>query len=316
MKMIDYTIFYKTEMPIDGDWTDENWDLFISGYSPTERVRVPFDKAIAKEKHWLIFPEYNFREQEYPNRHSFYSETRNEAEYIAEYFKYVEFVIDLSIIRICIDITGFIRPYLLFIIKWLKENGVNKFDIIYSEPIKYSKREETLFSDETVIEVRQVAGYEGAHIPDTSHDVLIIGVGYEDHLIAHAAENKANAKKIQLFGFPSLRADMYQENVIKAQKAEEAVGGETINYFAPSNDPFVTANVLKGIVEDLVSRDCLSNLYLCPVATKPQLLGFVLYYLMECQEKPASIILPLSGAYSKGTSSGILRIWKYTIEIL
>lgn len=39
------------------------------------------------------------------------------------------------------------------------------------------------------------------------------------------------------------------------------------------------------------------------------------YYLTECQEIPASIILPFSSSYSKGTSSGILRIWKYTIEI-
>jgi hypothetical protein len=313
--ILDYTIFYKTEMPIESDWSDENWDLFISAYSPTERVRVTFDKANAEKKHWLIFPEYDYKKSEYPDGNLFYSETINEAEYIAEYWEFVKSVMEISGIRICIDITGFIRPYLIFLIKWLKETGINKFDVIYSEPIQYSKREETLFSDEIVTEVRQVAGFEGAHITDTSNDVLIIGVGYEDHLISHAAENKANARKIQIFGFPSLRADMYQENVLKAQKAEEAVGGETKNYFAPANDPFVTANVLKGIVDDLVSHDCLTNLYLCPVATKPQLLGFALYYLTECQEIPASIILPFSSSYSKDTSSGILRIWKYTIEI-
>lgn len=312
--MIDYTILYKTELPLGETWSF-NWDLFVSAFSPTERVKVPFEKANANHKKWLIFPEYNFNRTEYPEGPCFFTESRNEAEYITEFWE----TLDLSSIEdksICIDITGFIRPYLMFIIKLFKEYGIKKFDAIYSEPIQYTKREDTLFTDESVINVRQVNGFEGIHITDTSKDILIIGAGYEEHLIAHAAENKDNAKKIQLFGFPSLKADMYQENVIKAQRAEESVGGDVSNYFAPSNDPFVTANVLQGIINEHIDRELLTNVYLCPVATKPQLLGFVLYYLTECINLPASIILPFSKSYSKESSIGILRIWKYTIEFL
>ena len=90
-------------------------------------------------------------------------------------------------------------------------------------------------------EVRQVVGYEGQHVTDTSRDVLIIGAGYDDKLIAEVAEHKDQARKIQLFGLPSLRADMYQENVLRAHLAESAVGtpihDEASNFFAPANDP-------------------------------------------------------------------------------
>jgi hypothetical protein len=56
--------------------------------------------------------------------------------------------------------------------------GVRRFDALYSEPIRYAAGAKTAFSDEAVTEVRQVVGYEGAHITDTSRDVLIIGAGY------------------------------------------------------------------------------------------------------------------------------------------
>jgi hypothetical protein len=313
--LIDYTIFYKKKLPVNGNWDFEDWDIFVSAYSPTERVKLTFQKAPAKIKHWLIFSEYNYTEEELPDGLIFCPDIRNEADFIKEYWEWAEKQIDIKGKKLCVDITGFIRPYLIFLIKWLKENDIKHFDLIYSEPRLYSKREETLFSSWPVVEVRQVAGFEGSHITNTSDDVLVIGVGYEEHLISHVAENKANAKKIQLFGFPSLSADMYQENVLKAQKAEEAVGVDSKYYFAPANDPFVTANVLKEIIDDLKSRNSLTNLYLCPVATKPQLIGFTIYYLMECENIPSSILLPFSDSYSKETASGILRIWKYTIEL-
>lgn len=123
-----------------------------------------------------------------------------------------------------IDITGFIRPYLIFLVRWLAEQGVRRFDALYSEPVIYSKREQTRFSDETVVEVRQIAGFEGTHNPDTSNDYLIIRAGYDHPLIAAVAENKELSRKIQIFGLPSLRADIYQENVLRAYRAEEAVG--------------------------------------------------------------------------------------------
>lgn len=313
--MIDYSIFYKTTLPINDEWQQDSWDLFLSAYTPAERVLFSFGKATADKKHWLIFPEYNFKHSEIPKEDKFICALENEAEYISEYWNWVNNSIDIDKIKICVDITGFIRPYLIFLIKWFKQIGITKFDVIYSEPAIYMKRENTSFSDTAIKEVRQVDGYEGTHITDTSKDVLIIGVGYEEHLISYAAENKANARKIQLFGFPSLSADMYQENVLMAQRAEEEVGAESDCYFAPANDPFITANVLAGIVDGLYSRRQLTNLYLCPISTKPQALGFALFHLNSCETLPISIIYPYSESYTKETSTGILKIWKYTVEL-
>ena len=317
--MIDYTIFYKKKYKPNESWYDDNqWDIFISAYNSSERVQKIFEDANASVKHWLIFPDYKYAKSEYPSSGiCFSSKSNHEATFIQEYFENSK--IDFTGLKIGIDITGFMRTYLMFLIKYLWLNNVNKFDAIYTDPNHYVKKEETKFSDEIVLEVRQIAGFEGDHITDVSNDVLIIGSGYDHQLIAQVAENKAKSKKIQIFGLPSLQADMYQENVLRASLAAESIGSnfwlERNNFFAPANDPFVTASVIQEIVNKLNCRKQITNLYLSPLATKPQVLGFVLYYLSEQINKPASIIFPISRHYTRETSKGISKIWKYSVEL-
>jgi hypothetical protein len=211
------------------------------------------------------------------------------------------------------------RPHLLVMLKYLTLNGVKRFDAIYSEPLRYAKKEKTRFSDEVVVEVRQVSGYEGNHSPDTSKDLLVIGAGYDHVLIAHAAEYKESARKIQLLGLPSLRADMYQENVLRAYRAAEQLGSNAADdsdtYFAPANDPFGTANALAEILARASKNQPLTNLYLCPVATKVQVLGFGLYYLTEWVGRNGSIIFPFCRTYARETSVGLSRVWWYQVEL-
>jgi hypothetical protein len=315
--MIDYTVLYKDELPLTGDWpADSRWDIFISAYTAAERVRIVFNKASAHSKHWLVFPEYEFQPSEYPHG-AFSTTTRDEAEYIKQFWDTT--IGNATGKRLGIDITGFIRPYLVFLLRWLAERGIRRFDALYTEPVIYSKREQTRFSDEIVLEVRQIAGFEGTHNPDTSNDYLIIGAGYDHALIAQVAENKAFSKKIQIFGLPSLRADMYQENVLQAYRAEEAVGrntaDESSSYFAPANDPFVTASALREIVTQISSRKPITNLYLSPLATKPQVLGFAVYFLTERKNSATSLIFPFCQTYNQETSTGVSRIWRYTVEL-
>jgi hypothetical protein len=316
--MIDYTIFYKCELPVKGPWPAGNeWDVLLTAYTDAERVRMLFERVPASEKYWLVFPEYAYTAADSLPTGVFLHPSRNEAEYIQAFWERLP--PDISDKRICIDTTGFIRPYLLFLLRWFVEHGVRRFDAFYTEPIRYAAGAKTSFSDEAVTEVRQVVGYEGQHIPDTSCDVLIIGAGYDDKLIAEVAEHKDQARKIQLFGLPSLRADMYQENVLRAHRAESAVGtpihDDTNNFFAPANDPFVTASVLQEIVAGLRERGRITNLYLSPLATKAQLLGFALYYLTECRNEPVSVLFPFCAAYDRETTKGLTRIWKYTLEL-
>lgn len=318
MANVDYTIYYRTSLAPGVDWKeDANWDIFLSAYNSSERVNRTFSKVTSVEKHWLIQPEYQYQPGEYPNVGRIYApRSLNEAEFIQEYMSACD--VAFNRITVGVDITGFMRPSLMFLLRAFMSAGLERFDAIYSEPLRYEKKENTKFSDEQVFEVRQVAGYEGNHAADVSNDVLIIGSGYDHELIAHVAEHKENAKKVQLLGLPSLRADMYQENVLRASRARNAIGGEreTIrNYFAPANDPFVTAAVLQEVVAELGQRRQITNLYLSPLATKPQALGFAIYYLTECLDKEASIVFPFCRTYSRETSKGISRIWKYTVEL-
>lgn len=317
--MLDYSICYKKPWNADSAWPDVEWDVFLSAFNSSDRVQKSFQNARATQKHWFISPEYGYHHSELPlNGQCFIVEGNTEAEVVGSYFS--QAAIDLCHARFCIDITGFMRPHLLVLLKYLSMNGVKQFDAIYSEPLRYAEKEKTKFSDETVVEVRQIAGFEGNHVPDTSNDVLIIGSGYDHVLIAHAAESKENARKIQLLGLPSLRADMYQENVLRAQRASEQLGSSGADnvdtFFAPANDPFVAANALSDIVKREEKRQRITNLYLCPLATKVQVLGFGIYYLTEWQGRGASIIFPFCKSYTRETSIGLSRHWLYHVEFL
>lgn len=315
--MIDYTIMYKSEFGGDSSALAETeWDVFISSYTLAERIGVVFETARAANKHWLVFPEYGFTADEYPSS-AYVCESRDEAEAITGFWD--DRIGDLGDSNLGIDITGFVRPYLIFLVRWLAEKGVTRFDAVYSEPIAYKKREETRFSDGTVLDVRQVAGFEGVHSKDESNDYLVMGAGYDHQLIAQVSENKKSAKKMQLFGMPSLRADMYQENVLRAYLAMDAVGRHTTDedcsFFAPANDPFVTASILREIVDSVHKQSPITNLYLSPLSTKAQTLGFALYFITERLNTPTSLIFPFCASYDKETSTGISRIWRYTVEL-
>ncbi len=193
--MIDYTIFYKCELPVREQWPAENqWDVLLTAYTDAERVRMLFERVPATEKFWLVFPEYEYAPTAVPTG-AFHHSSHNEAEYIQAFWDRLPG--DVVRKRICVDTTGFIRPYLLFLLRWFVERGVRCFDALYTEPIRYSAGAKTAFSDEAVTEVRQVVGYEGQHVTDTARDVLIIGAGYDDKLIAEVAEHKDQARKIQ-----------------------------------------------------------------------------------------------------------------------
>jgi|ERR1041385_657687 hypothetical protein len=317
--MPDYSICYKQAWGAETTWPNLDWDIFLSAFNSSDRVQRVFEKAIATEKHWFISPEYGYIKEELPaNGRCFIPHGVSEAEVVSSYFSLAAF--DVRNVRLCIDITGFMRPHLLVILKYLSLRGVTSFDAVYSEPLQYAEKEKTRFSDEAVTEVRQIEGFEGNHSPDTSNDVLIVGAGYDHALIAHAAESKENARKIQLLGLPSLRADMYQENVLRAQRASEQFGSggtdSVDTFFAPANDPFESANALAEIVAEQNRLSAVTNLYLCPVSTKVQTLGFGLYYLTEWQGKGASIIFPFCKTYTRETSIGLSRTWWYRVEFL
>ena len=311
--MIDYTILYRTQMARSDPWS-ERWDLFISSFNSSERVKVVFDKAQATEKKWLIHEEYDFDASEAP-ANAIGPGNCDEARFMHAVFN------NLGARRrasVCVDITGMLRPHIMVLLLMMFDMGVRKFDVLYSEPSQYLHQEQTKFSIAPVISVRPVLGFEGNHTTGTDRDLLVLGCGYEECFIGQVSEHKRGAKKLLLYSLPSLMPDMYQESYLSSRRAVEA-GGEvpqSQQRFAPANNPFATASVLQAAVNDEAQRAQTSNLYLSPLATKPRALAFALYYLTELRGTPSSIILPFASGYPRSTSTGVGRIWKYTVEYL
>lgn len=313
----DYNIFYKKKYASTEKLSEKKWDLFISAFNDSERVSEVYKAVNSSVKHWLIMPDYAYIDSEMPKEYYYKCNQCSESEYVINYFEKHKDLLLKS--NICIDITGFMRPHLIFMFRYFKEKNISKIDVLYSDPITYKNRGETKFTIDKVYDVRQVQGCEGSHVPNVENDLLIIGSGYDEKLIASVSETKAKAKKIQVFGFPSLQPDMYQENILRAYKAEDALGGDFLekgrNYYAPANDPFVTAGVLSDIVYKENRRNPLTNIYLSPLATKAQVLGFVLYYIWECLNSPVSILFPFCQTYTRETSEGLSKIWLYSVEL-
>lgn len=293
-----------------------SWDIFLSAYNSSERVKKAFEEIVAPKKYWVVLPEYGYEEDEYPEHTDVIPFLEgNEADIILKLIKEHIGVDVLLKKTLCIDITGFMRPHILFLVQYLHSIGVTSFDMVYTEPAQYGRKEDTKFSRD-VHAVRQVAGFEGAHIDEIANDILIVGVGYDDELISRVVNEKDGAKLFQLRSLPSLSADMYQESILRLDKTPLADNPDMEDrvFFAPANDPFVVATELSDKLQQLRARKLVDNIYLSPLATKPQTLGFALFYLTELQNQPASIIFPFSTSYSKETSAGVGRTWCYEIR--
>lgn len=319
----DYSIFHREDVDVSAIASlPHNWDIFLSAHSTSDRVTILESRVSAAKKLQLFQSEYGLKPPVDLGERLFSSSAKTEADYIREAFDWLssKHGFDPMQSKLCVDITGLSRPNILYMLMYLSHLGVKQFDALYAEPVRYTDKEETTFSRGDVEEVRQVNGFEGTTTRARS-EVLIIGTGYDHTLISEVADDKDAAEKILLFGFPPLRADMYQENVLRAFRSVDSIRSADQSAFppikrlyAPANDPFITASVLSGWVEreKLFSQ---SNLYLSPLGTKVQVLGFGLFYLAECRNKDVSIIYPFSAGYNPETSEGVSRVQLFTVEL-
>ncbi|MDR0864910.1 MAG: hypothetical protein LBO74_08265 [Candidatus Symbiothrix sp.] len=319
MTDIDFTYFYKQKYSNVAEIEHCNYEILISTFNHTDRVCKIFEAINANEKYLIVLPEYE------DDLFTHFINASNVNIPYEGYIQLSEFLDTLQInenTKLCIDLTGFIIPHILFMIRYLqKKKKVNHIDIFYTEPQKYTDEENTHFSD-FFHEVSLISGYAPTANPNMDNDLLIIASGYDDSRITDVASKRKNANKIQLFGFPPMQADMFQENMLKAYKAEGAVGGDgfknlELNLYAPANDPFVAAQIIKKYIDREQRNKLFSNIYLAPVSTKPHALGMALYCLWENpkEDKPISIIYPVCKRYYGDTSEGVAKIWKYSIEL-
>ncbi len=313
MMKMDYSYFKKTRYRSIEDLRGLEYDCLISTYVESERVKAPSQYISSKEK-WWVLEDDNASGDFIGSARTFRITDESDGGIAKE-------LIEKCYNRLCVDITGFVIPQLLILLRFLQIKGIRSFDVIYTEPNQYKEGEETQFT-ETPICVKQILGYSGMHISDMSNDLLVVAAGYDHSRIIEVATEKKSAKKVLLFGFPPCSPGMFQENILRAFQAEPAVGMDCfrnmdLNIFAAANDPFSTAQALKSYVEKVLrSKEPFTNLYLSPLSSKPQALGMALFYIWEDGwKKEWSIIYPFCTKYIHDTTSGISRIWRYEIML-
>ena len=314
---MNYSIFYRrciAESRISKELPE--FDVFVSAFNPTERILSVSAAVRAKRKVWLIHPEYHLDPLALPNDHPRVQPLK--CDEVTQVEALLAQLGDLSGLTLCIDITGFMRHVLIFLIAKLERIGVVAIEALYSEPVSYMKDENTEFSTRSSGVVRPVRGMGGS-IDSRARDALVLGVGYDHKLISEVAASKDNATIYPLFAFPSLSPEMYQQSAIRSQHCGEvALEGSwvTNRRFAPANDPFATAGVLHEIVRSIDSRKAECNIYLSPLSTKAQALGFALYWIFEGRQRGRiAILLPECVSYSQETSIGLKRLWSFTVEL-
>lgn len=307
---MDFTKFYKSSFNPSDNFKCPHYDLFVSAFDGCDRTLIPFQKVSAKEKLWMLFPQYIY-DKAVPQESVYKSAGRSETEYFMEFKqKYDKDYLCNS--SICLDSTGFLRPHLIYLIAYFNFIGVKRFDVLYTEPQIYSKADDTKFSN-NVETVRMVEGCTSISVnTDNTNDVLIVCSGYDEQLFTAVASDKAYCRhKYHIIGFPSLQPDMYQESMLRFYNIRESIGTSS-RRFAPAFDPFVTAQTIEEILKEIQNP---TNIYLSPLSTKPQTIGMALYYLYSKSEKSVNILFPFSMEYTSGHTIGVKRTWRYTVEL-
>ncbi|ENU86598.1 hypothetical protein PTT44_07395 [Acinetobacter sp. Gutcm_16] len=317
--MIDYSIFYTR--PIEYTKISENlpnFDIFISAFNDSERVKTLFESITSTKKFWLVHPEYHFSNEEIPSAEVNEVIIPSDITDISQVNELLSRIGDLSDKNICIDITGFMRHVLIFLVASLKYNGVDKFTAIYSEPKFYSDGDNTNFSTTTSSIVKSISGISATSNSEFK-DHLIINIGYDHKMLSQIASYKDGATYHPVFSFPSLSADMYQQSSMRAALSGSITQNSdwiTKRKFSPANNPFATAQVISDLVKELdLNFNGKNNIYLAPLSTKAQTLGFAIYWVLEGRDRGITILLPECLSYSRETSQGLKRLWSYEVEL-
>ena len=119
MAIIDFTYFYKQKYSNVEEIENCNYDILISTFNETDRVVKICEAIKAKEKYWIILPDYE------DNLFS-----QNGIKVSVPYAGYNELSLFIDSLpfnidtKLCIDITGFLIPHMLFIIRYLQKKRI------------------------------------------------------------------------------------------------------------------------------------------------------------------------------------------------
>lgn len=294
MKITRYHLMYKRKYSNINDLPDKTYDSLICSFSGNERSSL-LCKVLKAETKTSI------------------NECKNKCKDRKCDFKTQQSLQDVipkeTNKSIALDISSFPSRELLKIMMIFHDRGIKNYDMFYVEPSRYINSEDTAFYPSS--NMLSVEGY-AAGTPDNGNALVIINPGYNPTIFKDFIEPYKHKK--YLLTFPPTSLDMFQENYYNLARTDILEDNDP--FHAPSYDPFITAFELRKIIEEY--RNKCATFSLLPLATKPQLVGFGIYYIEEIMnneqlEDKVFIYLPELPEEIGKTSIGIKNIWHYKI---
>src|SRR5438552_2262478 len=122
--MYDYSVFYRRSVQVNRIAHElQQFDVLISAFNSSERVIRVFNEVRASKRVWLVHPEYDYKPLERPLPSMCACPAGvDEVDQIDSLLAQTG---NLSGKDVCIDVTGFMRHVLAFLIAKLGRLGVN-----------------------------------------------------------------------------------------------------------------------------------------------------------------------------------------------
>ena len=205
--------------------------------------------------------------------------------------------------ELVIDFSVMPRPDLWLLLRWIVDAKLwDRTVFVYSEPEDYSSVKSIPLSC-GLQEIQTLVGEAG--VADCSRPLhLVMQLGYEGDQALAVYEETQPARVTLLIPHPPFRSEW----IGRTQKFNShllGLVGEDACLLVDAIDPEVTANVVKEIVAE---RRFGESTIVCPLGTKPQLLG-LFSAAVSLSEEPALLIPKPLRAASVARAKGVGQSW-------
>lgn len=214
---------------------------------------------------------------------------------VKKFIKYItENEIDFTNKKILIDISVIPKPYYFLLIKVFKDlYDVNELFIIYTEPKGYKKMSDGKYIlTEGLDIVKSIPGYSGSNIMNKNALIMLLGFEGNRSLEVYLAVEPDITYAIN--GFPSHNPIWHKisfESNIRFLKESNSFQRLA---FSPTIDPFATYDKIKELVSEIKTKSPEFNIVICPLGTKIQSLGVLLFAV---KNRDVKVIYPFPSIY-------------------
>lgn len=213
--------------------------------------------------------------------------------------------------NIGIDISCLTKPYIYFLIRFMKERiKITDLKIFYTEPQSYLFSKglfNTFKSNSGSLTTLEIPGYSGQEIRNSKR-ILIVLLGFDGGLSKEINEEVSPSETFVVNGFPSYTPKFKDISLISNEKL---VNDHNVKItYAKSNNPFDTYNVLQKIKEEMKNDNLFINL--APLGTKPMALGACLFAL---HNPDVRVVYPFPEKYENKYTDKCWNSWEYILPL-